>query len=29
MNKNQQKHFLGMLTAWKEALIEEQEKLNN
>ena len=26
MNKNQQKHFLGMLTAWKEALIEEQEK---
>ena len=21
MNKNQQKHFLGMLTAWKEALI--------
>ena len=22
MNKNQQKHFLGMLTAWKEALIE-------
>ena len=26
MNKNQQRHFLGMLTAWKEALIEEQEK---
>ncbi len=26
MNKNQHKHFLGMLTAWKEALIEEQEK---
>ena len=26
MNKNQQKHFLGMLTAWKEALVEEQEK---
>ncbi len=26
MNKNQQKHFLGMLIAWKEALIEEQEK---
>ncbi len=26
MNKNQQKHFLGMLTAWKEALIEEQQK---
>ena len=26
MNKNQQKHFLGMLTAWKEVLIEEQEK---
>ena len=26
MNKNQQKHFLGMLAAWKEALIEEQEK---
>ena len=26
MNKNQQKHFLFMLNAWKEALIEEQEK---
>ena len=26
MNRNQQKHFLGMLTAWKKALIEEQEK---
>ena len=26
MNKNQQRHFLGMLTAWKKALIEEQEK---
>ena len=26
MNKNQQKHFLEMLSAWKEALIEEQEK---
>ncbi len=26
MNKNQHKHFFGMLTAWKEALIEEQEK---
>ena len=26
MNKNQQKHFLEMLTAWKEALVEEQEK---
>ena len=26
MNKNQQRHFLGMLTAWKEALIQEQEK---
>ena len=26
MNKNQQRHFLGILTAWKEALIEEQEK---
>ena len=26
MNTNQQKHFMGMLTAWKEALIEEQEK---
>ena len=26
MNKNQQNHFLGMLIAWKEALIEEQEK---
>ena len=26
MNKNQQKHFLEMLTAWKVALIEEQEK---
>jgi len=26
MNKNQQRHFLGMLIAWKEALIEEQEK---
>ena len=26
MNKNQQKHFEKMLGAWKEALIEEQEK---
>ena len=26
MNKNQQNHFLFMLNAWKEALIEEQEK---
>ena len=26
MNKNQQKHFLFMLNAWNEALIEEQEK---
>ena len=26
MNKNQQKHFEMMLGAWKEALIEEQEK---